>query len=218
MARGDFRDGAGPQADEQVDVNRMHSPIRREQEEPEDGFEPVPVMGILLALMLALGCGYYLARYSADFSATAYDGSAAAPAGTALAQAAPPAPADPLVLGKRTYTNCMACHQQDGKGLAGQFPPLAGSPWVTGSPRVLARILLHGLNGPVQVLGQTYNGVMPAWGRFSDAQIAAVLTFIRGSWGNTAAPIAADLIATERKATAGRQDAWLATELKNGPQ
>jgi mono/diheme cytochrome c family protein len=212
-----LRDGAGPHADERVDVNQMHSPIRREQDEPEDGFEPVPVVGILLALVLALGSGYYLARNSADFSGVVYDGSDDPGMTVAQADNAPAQKISPLVLGKRTFNNCMACHQQDGKGLSGQFPPLAGSPWVTGSPRVLARILLHGLHGPVTVLGQTYNGIMPAWERFSDEQIAAVLTFIRSSWGNKAEPVLPALIAAERRAYAGRTSAWGADELEKSP-
>src|SRR5581483_3749710 len=77
----------------------------------------------------------------------------------------PPAPADPLVVGRRLYTaNCAACHQPTGLGVSGQFPPLAGSEWVGGEPAVLTRILLQGLQGPLLVSGQSYNGNMPAFG------------------------------------------------------
>ena len=62
---------------------------------------------------------------------------------------------DPAVQGKRLFTvNCAACHQQSGKGVAGQFPPLAASEWVLGEPAVLIRILLHGLQGPVMCPGR----------------------------------------------------------------
>ena len=206
-----FLDGAGPHANEQVNVTRMHEPIYREHNEPEDGYEPVPVGWILLALALALWGGWYLGTTAGDFEFSAYDGSPAAASGTAVAQA--PVAVDPMVLGKRTFNNCMACHQADGKGITGQFPPLAGSQWVLGSPQVLARILLHGMQGDVEVLGRHYNGAMPAWGRFDDTQIAAVLTYIRASWGNSAAAIEPAVIAAERKATAGRTEPWTAAQL-----
>ena len=87
-----------------------------------------------------------------------------------------------MVLGRRVYNNCMACHQRDGLGVAGNYPPLAGSEWVGGSPAVLSALLLHGLEGVVEVSGETYNQVMPKWSHLTDEQIAAVLTFIRESW------------------------------------
>ena len=78
----------------------------------------------------------------------------------------------------------MQCHQDTGKGLPGTYPPLVGSPIVLGDPAIPIRILLHGLQGDVTVEGATYNGQMPSWDRFSDEQIAAVLTYVRGAWTN----------------------------------
>lgn len=210
MATPEIRDGAGPQADERVDVGELHTPNLREADEPTDGFEPVPVIWIFFSLALAAFGGWYLASYSGEFSATLYDGSPAQ-TGVVVAQAAKPI--DPMLLGKRTFNNCSACHQADGKGLAGQFPPLDGSEWVTGNQTRLVRILLHGLQGDVEVSGKHYNGVMPAWGRFSDEQIAGVLTYIRGSWGNKAAPVEAAAVAEQRQLTAAHKDAWKAAEL-----
>ena len=208
-----FVDGTGPGADERVDVTGMHAPIAREQNEPQDGYEPVPTVGILLALALAMWGGYYLGNFSGNFSAASFDGDL--PQLAASAPAAPK-PVDPLALGRRVYTNCMACHQQDGNGLAGQFPPLVGSEWVLGDTDVLIRILLQGLQGELVVAGKPYNGVMPAWARLEDAQIAGVLSYIRSAWGNAAAPIDAAAVAAVRQATAGRAAAWQAAELRQG--
>jgi cbb3-type cytochrome c oxidase subunit III len=99
--------------------------------------------------------------------------------------------------GKAVYAaNCAACHQATGVG-GGPFPPLAGNADVTGADTAtLIATLLHGRSGPIQVGGQTYGGVMPAWnGQLSHAQIAAVLSYIRSSWGNNAPIVTADQVA-----------------------
>jgi mono/diheme cytochrome c family protein len=120
---------------------------------------------------------------------------------------------DPLLLGKRIYNNCISCHQASGEGIAGQYPPLNQSRWVTGDERILARILLNGLNGPIVVRGSTYNAQMPAWKQFSDRDIAAVLTYIRSAWDNDAPPVAEETLARIRAETAGKAGAYTAAEL-----
>jgi mono/diheme cytochrome c family protein len=213
MSESNFKDTENAHAANSVDVTRMHAPIYREQFEPEDGYEPMPTSWLMCILMLALGCGWYLGSYSGNFSFAVLDGDEASAQATAQAPAATAA-VDPKVLGARVYNNCMACHQGDGKGIAGQFPPLAGSEWVLGDTRVLARILLHGLGGPIEVAGKTYDGPMPAWQRLSDAQIAGVLTYIRSSFGNTAAPVDEAQIAQARTETAERRAPWTPQELQ----
>lgn len=90
-----------------------------------------------------------------------------------------------VAAGETVYGNvCAACHQADGKGQEGMYPPLAGAGEYYGSPQNHARILVHGLNGEIQVLGKTYNGAMPAQGHMSDYELAAVATYVRSSWGN----------------------------------
>jgi ubiquinol-cytochrome c reductase cytochrome b subunit len=97
--------------------------------------------------------------------------------------------------------NCSGCHGAAGAGQAGVFPPLAGSEIVNGDPKQLGHILLYGLNNvPIVVKGAKYQGVMPAWkGTLSDADIAAVLTYIRSSWGNKAPAYPQSLLATIKK-------------------
>jgi len=94
---------------------------------------------------------------------------------------------------------CLTCHQADGNGVRGQFPPLAANGLVTGSADSLVKIVLFGLEGPIIVNGQQYNQLMPAQDYLTDKQIADVLTYIRSSWGNKADPVSPDLVAEIRK-------------------
>ena len=86
--------------------------------------------------------------------------------------------------GKALYlVSCSACHQPNGQGSEGIAPPLAGTRWPDESEDRLARIVLHGLRGPITVAGKEYNLEMPAMGFFDDQEIAAILTYIRTTWG-----------------------------------
>ena len=90
-------------------------------------------------------------------------------------------------------SNCSSCHQPNGAGIRGAFPPLAGNPVVTGNPTAVIAIVKNGLDGRVVVNGQTYSGIMPRWkGVLSDEQIAAAITYIRSSWHNSAAGVSVD--------------------------
>ena len=137
--------------------------------------------------------------------------SSAKPAASATAAAAK----EQLPDGKQVFsTTCAACHQATGEGVAGVYPPLAGSEWVTGDEAKLVRILLHGVTGPIEVAGETFNSTMPPWGAtLKDADIAAVLTYVRGTWGNKGAPITAAKVASIRAATTSRTTPWTAAEL-----
>jgi mono/diheme cytochrome c family protein/Cu/Ag efflux protein CusF len=142
----------------------------------------------------------------------------AAPASTATpAPSAPSAPApagaDVLAAGAGVYSRiCIICHQPAGTGIPAVFPPLAGSPIVDGDARRLIRIVLSGLQGPVQVNGMTYNGVMPGHApTLNDSDIAAVLSYVRNSWGHAAPAVTAAAVATER--ALNRTTAWTWAEL-----
>lgn len=195
-------------------IQSMHAPITREKEEPKDGHEPVPTTWLLVIFAILMWGGWYLGAYSADFDFGVYDGPKAFEPGARVATEGEPEPIDPMLVGKRLYNNCMACHQADGQGLVGQYPPLAGSEWVTGDTRSLSRILLHGLQGEIEVAGESYQGNMPGWSRFDDERIAAVLTYIRNSWGNDAPPVDPETVAGVREKHSGRTQAWTATELR----
>jgi mono/diheme cytochrome c family protein len=193
------------------DVIPLHRAVMREMAEPRDGLEPVPVWLILGFLALAGWAGWYIAMNSGGFAPDQYNEKALLAGKSAEA----PKPVDPMVLGKRTFNNCVTCHQQNGEGVPGAYPPLAGSEIVNGPPEKLAAILLHGLNGPLHVKGAVYNGEMPEWGsKLKDEQIAAVLTYIRASFGNSAAPVSPDLVQKVRQATSSRNKPWTESELE----
>jgi putative membrane-bound dehydrogenase-like protein len=107
---------------------------------------------------------------------------------------------------------CVACHGDDGKGVPGAFPPLDGSDWVTGDPSIPARIVAHGVQGPIEVNGQKFNSVMPGLSDLTDQEVADVLTYVRQSWSNDAAPVTADLVKKARSVP--RPAPWTTDELK----
>jgi mono/diheme cytochrome c family protein len=100
---------------------------------------------------------------------------------------------------------CIACHQPTGMGLPGAFPPLAGSDYVTGSPRRMVATMLKGLQGPLTIKGVTYNNIMlPLDLQFpvlkDDAKVADVANYVRNSFGNTGAEVVTPALVTEVRA------------------
>ena len=104
--------------------------------------------------------------------------------------------------GAEIYQRCVSCHQANGEGTTGTFPPLAGSEYATAANvDVPINILLRGMQGPVTVKGVTYNGLMPPYGlgiEMTDEEVAAVLTHVRSSWGNSASAITPQQVAAVR--------------------
>jgi nitrite reductase (NO-forming) len=113
---------------------------------------------------------------------------------------------DPVLqLGESTFNRiCANCHQPTGLGIPGQFPPLAHSDYLASAPadKIIGHVL-HGLQGPVTVLGTTYDGQMPALAFLSDDEIAAVLTYVRASFGNQLSRITPEQVAKVRAQTTG---------------
>ena len=118
-------------------------------------------------------------------------------------------------LGQSVFSACAVCHQFEGQGIAGIFPPLDGSPLVNGRADNLARIVLHGLHGLVEVNGRMFDAQMPAWPQFDNRSLAAVLTYVRGSWSNNSPPVSEEFVAAVREATRGRKAAWTRAELES---
>ncbi len=108
---------------------------------------------------------------------------------------------------------CVACHGPEALGVPGAFPPLDGSPIVAGDPSIPARILLHGLQGPIDVLGKTYNNAMPAHSDLSDKDISDVLTYVRQNWSNDAPEVTEQFIRKTREQFSARKTPWTAAEL-----
>ena len=103
--------------------------------------------------------------------------------------------------GTKVYMSyCSACHQRNGKGDGSRFPPLGGSEWVIGDKKKLINVLLKGLEGPIKVKGNPYNGLMAPHNFLSNHDVAEVLTYIRKNFGNHAGAIKPDEVAQVRKA------------------
>jgi len=110
---------------------------------------------------------------------------------------------------------CAACHFPSGRGGPALAPPLRGSTWVLGPKERLLRILLHGLAGPLEVQGTRWELEMPAFST-SDADLAAVATYVRREWGHGAEPVTPEAVRAVRAANAGRARPWTAAELEAG--
>jgi mono/diheme cytochrome c family protein len=214
-------DGGVPETgglDLQPDVERIHRAIQREPHDPIEGREPVPwFFTAVIALSLFWG-GWYLGRFGGEFGTATHVAFTGRQPGIAAAAAGREAGAvaDPIAAGKAVYEkSCQVCHQATGQGVPGAFPPLVGSEWVTGPPETLIRILLHGLQGPVEVARVSYNGAMPAWMNvLANEEIAAVGTYVRQLESNDASATSpADVVAV-REATAARTAPWTAAELQ----
>jgi len=103
--------------------------------------------------------------------------------------------------------NCAACHQPDGKGLAGAFPPLASSDYLNARKATdIAGFVLKGVQGEITVNGAKYNGVMPALSHLADADIAAIVNYVYGSWGNSGASLRTEDVSALRKSLAVTTD------------
>lgn len=186
-------------SEQQFDHERAQ---RRENPDPTEGERPFPKP--LLAVVVALvtwAIGYIYITQSNDNAAFGDHRTL-----STLQGPAPGAKVD----GAQIYTSqCVACHQATGTGLAGVFPPLAESEWVTGDPKRLAQIVLHGVSGTLTVKGAAYNGMMPPFKeKLDDAEMAALLTHIRSQFGNRADAVDAKLVLDARSASSARTAPW----------
>ncbi|MFT5534881.1 MAG: mono/diheme cytochrome c family protein [Burkholderiaceae bacterium] len=175
----------------------------RENADPDESVRPLPWFLVMFLGAMAMWGGFYI-YITPSGEDSAYGDQ------RTVETLRPPVPVaagggGALVDGKLIYGGkCAACHQATGLGVAGVFPPLAASEWVTGDEKILTHILLHGIVGELEVKGVVYKGAMPAWAMMSDDELAGVMTYIRGEWGNNAAPITAATVKTEREATKAR--------------
>ncbi len=192
------------------DIQRVHDELVHNKESPREGFSPIPIFLVFLLSFLIVFSGIYMVSRSDDFDQLGFNESRRRFAWAE--DAAPAEQVDPVVrAGQAVYTQCAACHQQNGQGLPGAFPPLDGTRWVQGSKERLIRVVMNGLMGSIEVQGTTYNGVMPNLG-LSDDDIASVLTYIRQAWSNDAGPVTVEEVAAVR-AEVGQRSPWSPEEL-----
>jgi mono/diheme cytochrome c family protein len=198
-----------------------HEKLLGKQPDEKARYRLLPLNLLFIFSGLIFFGGTYLGRYAAHFDPLIFNENAKSGAGAAAAAPA----ANPVEVGRKLYNNaaCNTCHQPNGQGLPGAFPPLVGSEWVTGSEERVIRIVLHGLVGPIKVKGADYNSAMPAFGRvagsgynWTDDKVAAVLTYVRQEWGNQAGPISTEKVA-EIRAKEGDHKPWSAAELEKLP-
>jgi mono/diheme cytochrome c family protein len=179
----------------------------RERRDPHEKQRPLPWFVVMLIGAMAMWGVFYIYDMKGDLGSQYGDSrtaSALMPPAVAHAGAATAA----IDGGQIFAAKCVACHQTTGLGIPGVFPPLAGSEWVLGNDKVLVQIPLHGITGVVQVKGAAYNGAMPVFDSLSDAEIAAVLSYVRTQWGNAAPAVSPATVAAGREATRTRTTPW----------
>lgn len=179
-------------------------PQARELADPSERVQPIPLLaGLITLAVITAGVAY-------AFSSGPFGNPELGDRRTVADLAPRPQPTGPLNAAGAATTadgealfgaNCAACHQATGAGIPNLFPPLDGSEWVAMDGRVITNILIHGIEGEITVKGATYKGMMPPFGeKFSDTEIAAIATYVRSAWSNSAGPVDAGQVAAERKA------------------
>lgn len=180
-----------------------HAAQVREGLEPEENHKtpfPLPML-LLVAATSLFGFGYFL-LYTGDGKVNGGDQRSAV---VRVEKAANEAPDGEALF----QQNCATCHQATGMGVAGSFPPLAGSNWLMETEEIPIMIVLKGLQGEITVKGETYNGQMIALGdMLNDEKLAAILTYARSAWGNNAPAISPETVAQIRQKYANQQTPW----------
>src|ERR1700746_2761017 len=189
---------------------------KKESVVPEVGSAPIPVWLVTVIGLGLFWAGAYLCSFSGGFRSDVFDFEPKFGVVGGGAGASP----DPKVVGKALFSaNCITCHQANGEGLPGRYPPLAGSEIVLG-PAVnhTIAIVLKGLQGPVTVKGQAFNNAMQPWeDQYSDQQLASILTYERSDWGNNGAAVTADMVKLVRSEIKDRKEQWTWAELQKLP-
>jgi mono/diheme cytochrome c family protein len=188
--------------------------LENEKKDPKEAsslkFINVPI--ILLAAFVGFGTTYLALRtkntsMSPGDSRTVVSNSATnAPPATANANSFESL----MQRGKQVFTTtCQACHQANGQGVPGAFPPLAESEWVNGPAEQVAAIVLHGLQGEVTVKGQKFQNAMPSFKeQLKPEDIAAVGTYVRNSFGNKSEPMSVEMVNAVKEKTKDRTAPW----------
>ena len=213
---------------ESADITEVHASVQREKPEPSADVTPIPLWLTGVCAGALVWAGTYFGVFNGGLSANVFNEYESSPAllfpqpqkaGGKAASAE--APQSLTQVGKGVFSQyCVACHQAAGTGVPGQFPPLAKSEYVSGSEKRLIAILLKGAQGPITVLGEshTYSGNMVPWeGQLSAKKIAAVASYIRQAWGNTAPEISEAKVNAAKKEFAAQTAQWTEAQLQQIP-
>jgi len=192
-------------------LREVHAKLQSQKPEKANGYSALPLVLLSLMCCIAFFGSIYMVHYSIRFDPLVVNSHAnrAKPGDTG------PVKLTRAQLGKSIYLNtCATCHQPNGMGVPGAFPPLAHSEWVSGSEERLVRIVLHGLQGPITVAGTEYNNVMAPLGAvLKDEQIANVLSYIRSEWNNAAPEVEPATVSKIRADSASHTGYWSAADL-----
>ncbi len=211
--------------DAKSNIASIHAAVAREKGDfsVTSSVKSIPLWALIPIIGVGIAAGSFLGpNIALTPNVKGYDYPLAYPEG-AGGGGPPVDPNDPKVwlsMGRAEYaTVCASCHQPNGEGVPGLYPPLKNSEWViNGENRVIA-ILLHGIIGPMQVDGKAYNGAMPAQGALkNNKSIAQIASYIRNEWGNTASIIYDDQVAELRKELSSRTGPFTEAELRAIPE
>jgi mono/diheme cytochrome c family protein len=188
-----------------------------ETSEPTAGLTQAPVWLFVVIAALAYWGMDFLERHGGGFHPKVYEPYKSY---AELEGMQPRTSGVDLIKGRKLYADfCSTCHQPTGMGNPIQAPPLAGSEWVLATkPDRIIRIAWNGLTGPVPVLGTEWNLTMPNIAQslnMSAEDMAALLTYIRMSWGNNAPPVTPEQVKPILDSIAGRNAAWKADDSPN---
>lgn len=211
-----------------LNVTRVHNALARENPDRLAESRPVSLWVSLGAIAVAVTGATY---FGGNVGVGAADGKIGynkfgANYHSALPEAIVPETAgggdDPMKAGEKVYKNlCQACHQPNGLGVPGTYPPIDGSEWVIGGTERLALIVGYGASGPMTVKGASYGAaLMPPHGppKLTAKEFAAVLTYIRGAWSNTASAVSIEEATDFFNRTKGRTAPYTEPELKQIPE
>ena len=216
-----------------------HRAQNREAPEPEEGTRAAPKIVLAwIAILIVWGVGYYAWQIGKPMQggdsrtpvaaihqeSRPANGSSSETSGAPDSESSATSGPESSSTGSSTAAvkpdgaalfsaHCSACHQANGQGVPGAFPPLAGSEWMLADAAVPVAIVHDGLQGKIEVAGNTFQGVMPKFGgQLSDAELAAVLSYTRSQWGNDASEISESTV-TNHKERFGDRKEWSAEEL-----
>jgi mono/diheme cytochrome c family protein len=209
-----------PQNFDSTDLDSLHTAVKREKPDVQPGREPAPLWVFVASMAAMIFGGGYAGAYVGNFDFQNNSAFAGKPVDPRPIEHGVDVQLDAFQLamkkGPNVFNTCQGCHQVNGAGVPGTYPPLAGSDWVHGGTERIARVVIHGLVGPVTVKGGNYNfpGGMPPQGQLSDKELSYVLTYIRNSWGNQGSMVTPEMVAKVREASKGHVGQMTAADLE----
>ena len=197
------------------DMVEVHSELNREKHPPTQGFLIAPLIFVFMFGCLIFVCSIQLAHSTNGFEIH--------PPQEIVELSDEERESQRLERkydsGKKIFSlRCASCHQSNGLGIATQYPPLAGSEWVSANPALITKIILKGLKGEITVKGEKYGtsaAVNMAAVPIDDREIANVVTYVRQAWGNDYGEMTTDEVATIRSDTVDQKDQWIGEDLES---